>query len=100
MCSIVFAGIIGIFLLIIRKSLFQRMFYGFMSFIKAIRERVFIQFDGYKKKAAIRLPFTVRETPNPRTIRQVKKHHIFLLRFMLILLSYHQPFMILIFSFY
>src|SRR5699024_12766064 len=57
MYSVLLAGLIGVIIIVFRKDLIIRVYYGIVRFFNAVLKRDMKDLELYKKQEAIRFPF-------------------------------------------
>jgi len=63
MYSVLLAGLIGMVIIIFRKDLIMRVYYGIVRFFNAVLKRDMKDLEQYKKQEAVRFPFMYAVLP-------------------------------------
>lgn len=63
MYSVLLAGLIGVIIIIFRKDLIMRVYYGIVRFFSALFKRNMKDLEEYKKQEAVRFPFMYAVLP-------------------------------------
>lgn len=63
MYSVLLAGLIGVIIIIFRKDLIMRVYYGIIRFFSAIFKKDMKDLEQYKKQEAVRFPFMYAVLP-------------------------------------
>lgn len=63
MYSVLLAGLIGVIMILLRKDLMMRVYYGITRFFKSLLRRDMKDLEEYKTKEAIRFPFMYAVLP-------------------------------------